>query len=453
MSHLSTNTAAALSPNTAVTRSIPILNGNANFQIWWQSLKKHVDTRYGLIGQNLFSPHNIITLDHPHPGGNEPNETDQRLNPVTNVAVAGSLKYPRVPLPDGEEPLRSIFDNPLQESAQLRLDKDIANYKSKIQHHKEETKSLRILDDACYAFIEEHMEPNLLDTIETHANWATFKTKSKDANYYMRSKDFLKMTTDVFSTGNMQLVVHNFIKSCIDPQGEQPFTAWLSMHNGNWQSSIKALESKEHPGHVSIEFLEFSFMSYNLSDNPANKTAKNNYYIKHGENITSPRLLIAELVSTNVSLADPNKTDTTSQQGSALIADSSQASALLAAPTARPPRSALPYGAKDAKKGDHCGNCYTLTKGAVKNINGVTYTGPFHFYHSPTKCRRGSKDAAPNNTKAHLAAAGPPPAPAHLTSDAANLAIMQSHLQSYQQLCQQQQDALSMMSTSSLHGT
>lgn len=450
MSHLSTNTAA---PNTAVTRGIPILAGNANFQIWLQSLKKYVETRFGLIGQNLFSPLNIITLDHPHPGGNEPNETDQRMNPITNVAVAGSLKYPRVPLPDGEESFRSIFDNPLQESAQLRLDKDIANYKSKIQHHKEETKSLRVLDDSCYAFIEEHLEPNLLDTIETHANWATFKTKSKDASYYMRSKDFLQMTTDVFSTGNMQLVVHNFIKTCIDPQGETPFTAWLSKHNGDWHSSIKALESKEHPGHVSIEFLEFSFMSYNLSDNPANKTAKNNYYIKHGENITSPRLLIAELVSTNVSLADPNKTDTTSQQGSALIADSSQVSALLAAPTARPPIT-LPYGAKDAKRGDHCGNCYTLTKGKEKKINGVTYTGPFYFYHSLTKCKR-SKDAASNNTKAHLAAAGPPPAPAPsaFTSDAAHLAIMQSHLQSYQQLCQQQQDALSMMSTSSLHGT
>ena len=440
MSHLQSGPPGGAGISATTTNTFPILHGNEDFQPWFQSLSKHVDSRYESIGQNLFSDLKIV-LDHQHPGGNEPSETDQRTNPVTGASVVGSLKYSRVPPPEGDVVL-SIFDQPLTDSSQLKLDRDISSHKSLVKNHKDEVKALRALDDALLTFITEHIDENLLHTIETHADWATFK--GLDRNNFYRSKTFLHVTTAVCSTGNKKLIIHNFIRSAINPQGDKTFTAWLSKHNGDWQTAIKALESKQFPGHVSIEFLEFAFITNNLSDNPANNTAQNNYYIKYGESVTNPRHLIAELVSTNVSLADP-KADPTSRQGSALAA----AAALAATSPAH-------WGKRDPLRSDHCTSCVTLTKNQEKIVDGIMRKGPFYFYnHTTSNCTRQKRaDAAKNaktTAKALLATgplpatSAPPAAAAALPSDTQLQIAIHSVLN---RMCSDA-DALSLLSNSS----
>ena len=405
MSHLQSG-GITVAQRDSAKDNCPILDGNANFQSWSNSLQKLSETRYGQVGRNLFSDQ-PIQLDHPHPGEKEPSERDQRTNAITGELIPDSQKYAREITQDTSIEMSWVF--PLKETSAARLNQDIASYKLDLKNHRAEIKALRAEDDILLAFIEDHMKDTLFAMIETHEEWD--KHKILPSTYYLRSKSLLRMTTDVFSKGNVRLVVNNLLKTCIDPQGDTSYPEWQSNHNKNWGPAIKSIESQEHPGFIRTDCLEFAFMTHNLNQNPANITAQNNYYLKY-QHVMNPRLLTSELVAQNVSLADP-RSDPISQQGSALVA--SPPSALAA--------SASTWGKKDPTRSDHCTNCVSLTKGKERTVNGVAHKGPFYFYgHSKDNCNRQQKlDAAKATKKALLAGTSGPTAPATSNNDPASI--------------------------------
>lgn len=451
--------------------SLITLEGHQNYFPWWQQLSTHLKTSFGIIGKNIATGKKI-ELKHPHPG-DKPSELAPRVNPQNQKVIKGTLKYERVPPPSPSSetpdalpfPLTydpsdesDIFNHPLTPASQIKFDKDTAAWTSEVEKHNFELTNLKSLDEACFKYVVENITQACQALIETSKEYTALQECNED--HYFKTRDYLAIASAQFSTGNVLLMTDHVIQT-INHRQKDPnnFALHLKFFENRWIQTKASMEDPANPGYASLARLKFAFLLNGIDrETPQNITAVNNYMVAH-KNDMLPELLIKELVDQNInSLVGHNKPDPTSDQGSALIANPSSPSALAATANTT-------YGQKDpTRPHDHCPTCFTVTKNTEKKLpNNVTVKGPFYFYHSQEKCSRKKKiDAAKatKNAAAALLAAGPtsttPPTlatGATALSDAAHLAIMQSHLQSYQQLCQQQQDALSMMSTSSLHGT
>ena len=451
MSHLQSG---GNSNSNIIPKEYTHLNGTNNFTAWIHDVMKYAKTHGGTVGHNLFTDADIIP-DYPHPG-EPPRSTDMYVNPQTGETIHNTPKYAREPLPVDEinldtmlypKPSKSIFNTPLTEKGQMRFDKDVDRYDSNLKHHKDECKDLRGLDTGILQHVHRHIPDELLSLIELNEDYATYT--ALPSNFYHRTKKYLRIVSDVFSKGNVKLITNNLLKACIDPQGERSYPQWQATHNKNWAPAIKSIEDPEFPGMIKSSVLEFAFMTLNLKDSIENKTAQNNYYIKHKFEM-DPRALTSELVASNISLAD-YKADPISQQGSALMAASSPIALAAIATTSN-------WGKKDPSRSDHCTSCVDLTKGKEYTRNGVKLKGPFYFYnHNKDNCTRQQKinAAKARNTKANLAAAGlpaTPPAPSTTTLPSSNdimIANMVDARLSQLLSIQNNNDILSMMSNSS----
>ena len=439
-----------------------ILEGSESFRQWDQQTANKCETSYGAIGRNIAdNSTNPIVLKHKHPG-NKPSELEERINPFTGKHEKDTLKYTRAdppalpPAPDHSSDEASLSDNdslldaaevaviaakerifamPLLPDSHKQFNADMNAYNSGLEKHDGEKANLRTLDDICYKDLLATISLPCQSTIKTNPKYETLRKRPED--YYYRSRDYIALVRNTFSTGSVRLITANIIKCMNTPQGDaKTLPEHLQEFQHLWAATAASLEDPKNPGFVPLSVLKFAFLNNSLDrTTPSNYQAINNYYQKFDDQML-PDVLISELLKTSVGfLAD--KPDPTSQQGCALLAAVAPKTTALK----------LAYGAKDpTKRNQHCSNCLTLTKDTEKTVNGVIYKGPFYFYHSLSKCNRSKNDAA-NNAKAHLAVGPPPvaaPAPPALPQDPA----ISAHIDAYfaRLYLQQNADALSTIS-------
>jgi hypothetical protein len=362
--------------------AIIILTGNDNFNPWYQQLQTKCKTGFGQIGLSLLG--SSITMKHMHPG-DPPSELDLRKNPATKVAIPGSLRYDREPLKEGEKKEGDIFNNPLTPAAQAKYDSDTKNYDIKLEKNASESSDLRKHDDLLYEYILASISPPCQATIETHAGFPALLGCPSD--YYYRGKDYLAMTTDLFSTGSALLQTANILR-VMNTKQDGPFAEFLQIFEQSYALMALSLSDKDKPGFVSLSTLKFLLLTNGLDKSDAqNKLALNNYHTAHPSEMNSAKLIEALVIA---NIGNLSALDTTSVQGSALIAAA--------------PKKEYPYGEKDPSRSDpHCTHCHDTTKNVTKLVGGVKRKGPFFFYHALDRCHAKKKHDAAKNPKALIA--------------------------------------------------
>ena len=369
-----------LSSSNNAAPAIICLTGSDNFNIWHQQLFNKCKTGFGRIGLNIIG--SSITTKHVHPG-DPPSELDLRLNPVSKVPIAGSLRYNREPLKEGES--QDIFNNPLTPAAQAKYDSDTKSYDIKLEKNASESSELRRQDDLLYEYMLASISLPCQATIETHADFLALLGCPSD--YYYRGKDYLAMTTDLFSTGSARLQTANILRVMNTTQ-DGPFAEYLQHFEQSFGLMALSLSDKGNPGFVSLSTLKFLLLTNGLDKSDAqNKLALNNYHIAYPSEMNAAKLIEALITANIGNLSAP---DTTSVQGSALIAAA--------------PKKEHPYGEKDPSRSDpHCTHCHNATKNVIKFVGGVKRKGPFFFYHALDHCHAKKKHDAAKNPKALIA--------------------------------------------------
>ena len=382
--------------NANATTPTTMLTGAESYSLWLQNIRDFADTNGGLVGQNLFSA-SEPPLVYAKPG-HPPSEMDERLNPMTQAPVPGSQKYPRESLTTADNCTQ--WDKPMTDAAANQFAKDTAAHTALTDKYTQQTRQHRAQDDVILNHIFSTIPPNVKSAIETHKDFSTFRALPADC--YRRSKLYLAMVANIYSTGSLKLKINAVLKVLINPQASKPFSEFLATHTRNFTSVIQSIESPTYPGYISVDSLEFLSLHHNISPTSTNQQALNNYYLTYKQDMR-PKELINELINQNIDEHDSH-TDSTSQQGSALAAT---ATALAAAPTAKH------WGAKLKDRSDHCTTCERFTANQEKTVNGKLVKGPFYFYnHSSQNCKRQQNINAAKAAKALLASGGPPAAPA-----------------------------------------
>ena len=365
------------------------LTGPGNFPAWLKNTRHTLQISHGAIGHNILAFLNTgkpsFILLRNDPPIHEPSELDPRVNPHNKQIIEGTLKYPReAPTPVDPDLVKpeEIFAAPLTAAGHSAFVRDTTKYENDVRAHNTELDALRLVDDACYAALLGTISSPAQAIIATNEH---HKTLNNNVRYYYRSRDYLALVIQQFSTGDSFLATQNLLALLNTPQGPTTFSTYLDDLENKWPLVASSLEDPTTPGYVKLDCIKFIAILHTLDkDSASNKQAVNNYFTAHpSTNNIDSAALITELTKQNLgSLSAFSNSSNASDQTTALF---SHSHAKIAGKTTRRP---TPYGAKQAGRSDHCTFCFTNTKRKTKIIDGTTFTGPFYFYHNPNLCHR-----------------------------------------------------------------
>ena len=405
---------------------VPILRSKGTLPAFEKGFKDHCLLRFGEVGQNIIKNKLFETI----PVEEKPHYNSLRIHPTTGRPLEGQRLYQKEPTePDpslsqpssaskvsfraqkaksyaSEEEKQIEEDSiPLTALSQAKLDRDTFNYDKRKDVAKAEQKIKKADDDACAAFMCDHISPEMFSEIEISilfSKWKELPHESAD-----RAVLFMRLIKELLSSGNATDAVEAMsqlfsIKHSSDQVNPSSF---LNALNEAFDATMPLIQDKDHPGMINGQQLKTILIITGLHKGfSANKAGiKDHLYDHKVDALKNPNELIDAVLKAHMSDINDERV---SEQGSALAA-----SVTPAKPHAK--KTAVKEWTYHKNKPDksqipgkvHCANCLALTK-------------QYFYSHPPDECNRtaeSEKARKEKNAKLHAKVAAvedPTPSPA-----------------------------------------
>ena len=363
---------------------LPMLTCAADYPLYLKSLKIHLTSNFGAVGQSIVT-NTPILLDLPEPF---PDYDDPRINSRTHLPIANSRMYAQV------EPTQEQNDDPgfddadldLTQEAKLLFAKNMEAHKESKAAIKKEVEKFRELDDQLLNLLYSTQTPAIKEILNSSTLYPAFKALASDC--IRRSEQYLDLMANQFFKGNSKSNINEITKflSLSQDNGETE-AAWTNRLVEHF-NRIEPILSSAPSVPVLLRMLLCMVLIKGTDRRLYSNMRAIEVFVDKYPDLMESLQHFEELRTGILSRVggDLNqKDDSISAQGSAFSATIESPSALaastspLAATTDKKPRiprspgSSTPKGTQKPGRTDHCTYC-------------LTHFSKYH-YHKVADCR------------------------------------------------------------------